>query len=88
MEYRKGFINQGISFVLGLVVIGIVLGAGLLALGGFATGQSGATLNALNNATSGLTNISTQMPTIGILSGVALLLIVLFAAVGPMLGRR
>jgi hypothetical protein len=80
--------DTGIQFALGIVFIGIVLGVGLLTLTSFASGQSGSALYGINNATLSLTNISTQLPTVGTIMGVSLILIVLFAALGFLVMRK
>ena len=78
-EHKKGqLMQQGVSFVVGIMVIGLVLGAGLLALDGFADSTSGTAKGAVNNATAGLAQVSSQLPTIGIMVGVGLLLLVVF----------
>jgi hypothetical protein len=66
MEYMKGqILDTGVTFVMSIVMIGILVGVGLITLNSFATGQTGTTLAGINNATSGMTNLSLQMPTIG-----------------------
>ena len=93
---KKGQIAQGVSLVAALIFVGILLGAGAIALGSFQSnyeasldsnhslwtyGQS-AVVGTVGNASSGVVNISTQMPTIGTIGGVALIIGMLFAAVG------
>jgi hypothetical protein len=79
---RGNLLETGVNFAFALVFIGILLGAGAIALSSFATGQTGNALNAINNASSGLVNLSVQLPTVGTIAGVGLIILVLFVAIG------
>ena len=74
--------QTGIQYAIAIVFIAITVGVGLITLASFATGQTGNTLNALNNGTQALTNLSIQLPVVGTIMGVALILLVLFGAIG------
>lgn len=70
------------SFVMTLVFVGMILGAGLLALSAFQTSMTANTAeyNATGNAiTSGL-NLSAQLGTVGTIAGVAILISVVVGA--------
>jgi hypothetical protein len=77
----KGFINEGIEGALGILVVSILFGVGGITLSSFATGQTGTTLNIINNGSAGLLNGAIQMPTVGTLVGVGLMLMALFMAI-------
>ena len=62
--YKGGLLDTGVNFAFALVFIGILLGAGAIALASFASGQTGAAASTINNASSGLVNLSTQLPTV------------------------
>ncbi len=82
-NHMKGnLLETGVNFAFALVFIGIMLGAGAIALSSFASGQTGAAASTINNASSGLVNLSTQLPTVGTIAGVGLIILVLFVAVG------
>ena len=91
MKYYKGaLLEDGAMGVLGLVFIGMMTGAGVVGLASFqATQNSNASLgsvagyNALGNATTGLLNLSLQLPTIGTIVAIGLMITVL---VGALLG--
>ena len=82
MNYKGNLLDTGVNFAFALVFIGILLGAGAIALSSFANGQTGTTLNTINNATVGLANLSAQLPTVGTIAGVGLIILVLFIAIG------
>ena len=88
MKYKGQLMARGTELVMFFVFVGILAGAGALALGSFATGQTGNTLATINNATSGLVQFSTQLPTIGLIGGIALLILVLFIGFGAFLMRK
>lgn len=86
--YKGNLLETGVNFAFALVFIGIMLGAGAIALGAFATGQTGNALGAINNASAGIVNLSAQMPTVGTIAGVGLIILVLFVAIGAyVMGR-
>ena len=65
-----------------LVMIGLILGAGLLALDAFddtLTAGSDAAV-AVGNTSEGIANLSEQLPTVGTIIGVALIIVVVVAA--------
>lgn len=81
-NYKGNLLDTGVNFAFALVFIGILLGAGAIALSSFATGQTGTSLSVINNASSGLVNLSTQLPVVGTIAGVGLIILVLFVAIG------
>lgn len=88
MKPMKGFMEQGIQIALGILFVGVVAGVAAITLNGFATGQTGTTLNILNNASAGVLNFSQQMPTIGLVGGISIVLLILFSAVAVFMPRR
>jgi hypothetical protein len=88
MKYKGQLLTRGTELVMFFVFVGILAGAGALALGSFATGQTGNTASTIGNASSGLVQFSTQLPTIGIIGGISLLILVLFIGFGAFLGGR
>ena len=96
-NYKGGLLDSGMEFGFGIVFIGILLGAGAIALAAFSTSQVQAqgsvqqnqAVGMIYNATTGVGNFSAQMPTVGTIAGVGLILIVLFSAIGVyVLGRQ
>jgi len=81
-------LSQVPAVVFALVIAGMLLGAGALALSQFSTGQTGATASAIGNATNGLSNLAAQLPTVGTIIGVAIIIFVVVSAFGGGLGRR
>ncbi len=96
-NYKGSLIEDGAMGVLGLVFIGMFTGAGIVALAQFSTGyqstlssnsslwtfsQQGA-VNALGNGTQSILNFSIQLPTIGTIVAIGLMITVL---VGALLG--
>jgi hypothetical protein len=74
-------ISDAPSVVMMLVMIGLILGAGVLALSQFSTSLgAGNAQNAVNNATSGVLNLSQQLPTVGTIIGVSLIIVVVLGA--------
>jgi hypothetical protein len=93
MKYKGQLIGKGQELVMFFVFGGILLGAGALALSGMApavsSGVSGnITGPILGNSSSGLIQFSTQLPTIGIIGGISLLILILFIGFGAFLGGR
>jgi hypothetical protein len=80
--YKGNLLDTGVNFAFALVFIGILLGAGAIALASFASGQTGSAASTIGNASSGLVNLSTQLPTVGTIAGVGLIILVLFTAIG------
>ena len=87
-NYKGNVVEQGVEYVYALIFIGILLGAGAISLAAFASGQTGAAAATIGNASSGLTNLSVQLPTVGTLMGVGLILLVLFGALGYFMMKR
>ena len=93
MKYKGQLMARGTELVMLFVFLGILLGAGALALAGMQTsyGQqtnNGTVLSTLGNASSGLTQFSQQLPTVGIVGGIALLILVLIIGFGAFLMKR
>jgi len=97
MKFRGQLAGQGASLVLLLVFAGILLGAGAIAIGGIGTSAqntlglsaiyNGTIAPAVGNSSFSLTQFSTQLPTIGIIGGISLLVLALFVGFGAFLGR-
>ena len=61
--HMKGnLLDTGVNFAFALVFIGILLGAGAIALASFGTGLTGTAANTVANASIGLGNLSAQLP--------------------------
>ena len=104
MKYKGQLIARGQEIVMLFVFGGILLGAGALALSGMNTAAlsqfgngtttgTNAIYNAsigptINNGSSGLMQFSTQLPTIGLIGGISLLILVLFIGFGAFLMRK
>jgi hypothetical protein len=95
MEYMKGqILDTGVTFVMSIVLIGILIGVGLITLNSFASSQTGvtaadnATKAGIYNSTAAMGNLSIQMPTIGTIMGVGLILLVVFTAFGYFMSKR
>ena len=82
--YKGDLLGAGVDLVYAFIFIGILLGAGVVALVSFNSTLSNTSQAyfAINNATSGLLNVSLQMPTVGTIGGIGLIIIVLFTALG------
>ena len=81
--FKKGqLMDRGVEYIMGLVIIGLLAGAGAIALAAFSSGQTGNALNVINNATSGLLNFSIQLPSVGTIAGVGLIILVIVGAFG------
>jgi hypothetical protein len=72
MEYMKGqILDTGVTFVMSIVMIGILIGVGMITLSGLASSQTGVTdadnvtKAGIYNSSLAVTNMSLQMPTIG-----------------------
>jgi hypothetical protein len=81
---------MAISWVYGLVVIGFLVGAGLLALGTFQGAMTplSAEANATGDVIGAIGNFSTQLGTVGTMIGIALLIAVVFGALAYVAIRR
>lgn len=94
MKYKGQLMGRGQELVMLFVLGGILLGAGALALAGLNTaglalGATNATVvSTVGNASSGLVQFSTQLPTIGIIGGISLLILVLFIGFGAFMMRK
>ena len=75
-------LSQAPQVVMMLVLIGLMLGAGALSLSKFQGSLTAGTIEyqAVGNATKGLGDLSTQLPTIGVIIGVAILISVVLGA--------
>ncbi len=56
--------DSGVNFAFALVFIGILLGAGAIALAALGTGVTGVASNTIANATNSIGNLSAQLPTV------------------------
>lgn len=66
---------QGMGLVQMIIIIGILLGVGAIALQSFSDSLSaGEAKNAVNNATEGVSKFAQQMPNIGLIGAVSVLL--------------
>jgi hypothetical protein len=91
MKTYKGFINEGIEGALGILVIAILFGVGGITMASFdsaagtVTGsgalENGTLARIIHNGTNGILNGSLQIPTVGTLIGVGLMLMALFMAI-------
>jgi len=99
MKYKGQLVGKGQEFVMFFLFAGILLGAGALALAGIQTsgantfGALSATYNNTirpntGNSSFSLVQFSTQLPTIGIIGGIGLLILVLFIGFGAFIARR
>ena len=100
MKYKGQLVGKGQEFVMFFVFAGILLGAGALAIAGIQTSGSnqlgGLTSTIYNstvapttgNTSFSLTRFATQLPTIGMIGGIALLILVLFIGFGMFIARR
>ena len=73
-------LNQVPNAVMMLVMAGLIFGAGLLALSQFSTTLTGVSASAVSNVTTGIGNFASQMPVIGTILGVAVLITVVIVA--------
>jgi hypothetical protein len=95
MKYKGQLIGRGQEIVMLMVFGGILLGAGALAMAGLNTAAlaslgsgNASTVATIGNSSSALVQFSTQLPTIGIIGGISLLILVLFIGFGAFLGGR
>lgn len=88
MKYKGQLLARGTELVMFFVFVGILAGAGALALAAFAVGQTGNASSTIGNASSGLVQFATQLPTIGIIGGISLLILVLFIGFGAFMGGK
>jgi len=74
-------LNNVPSVVMSFVLIGLFLGAGALALSKFSDSlAAGAAKNAVGNATLGIGAIAEQLPTIGVIVAVSVIIAVVLGA--------
>ena len=75
--------SSALTFVVSLVVMGLVAGAGLLALAAFrssyntANGGIAAVNTTIDNSISGVGNFTAQLPTVGTMIGIGLVLLII-----------
>lgn len=77
---KKGMVTFGniSGIVMSLVMAGLFIGAGVLALTAFKSGSSSASANTtVDNVVTGLTNVSTQFGTVGTMVGIGLILLII-----------
>jgi len=80
LKYNHSLKGMNISdapqLILALVLMGMLAGAGALSLSKFQASTTAGTAEylAIGNATKGIGDFATQMPTIGIIAGVAILI--------------
>ena len=83
MKYYKGaLLEDGAMGVLGLVFIGMFTGAGVVAMSAFQSGYANTTAawGAIGNGTQSMLNLSLQLPTIGTIVAIGLMITVLIGA--------
>ena len=87
---QKGNVDMAIGWVYGIIVIGFLVGAGLLALSAFSRSMGSATAeqNATNLTIDAIGNFATQLGTVGTMLGIALLIAVVFGALAYVAIRR
>ncbi|MFA5929468.1 MAG: hypothetical protein WC861_01150 [Candidatus Micrarchaeia archaeon] len=93
MKYKGQLMFRGQELIMLFVFGGILLGAGALAMAGMTptpTGgyQSNATASIFGNGSNALVQFSQQLPTIGIIGGISLLILMLFVGFGAFIGGR
>jgi hypothetical protein len=86
--YKGDLLDTGVNFAFGLVFIGILAGAGGVALASFGTGLTGTAASIVANSSLGLANMAAQLPTVGTIAGVGLIILVLFTAIGVYIMKR
>ena len=81
---------MAIGWVYGIIVIGFLVGAGLLALGAFQSAMtaSSAEANATGDVITAIGNFATQLGTVGTMLGIALLIAVVFGALAYVAIKR
>lgn len=87
---KRGSVDMAIGWVYGIIVIGFLVGAGLLALGEFqdAMTASSAEANATGDVITAIGNFATQLGTVGTMLGIALLIAVVFGALAYVVVKR
>lgn len=75
-------INDSPAWILSLVIAGMIAGAGLIALVAFQDSTTAGDLayEGIGNATDGISNLTEQLPTVGTIMGVGLILGVVVSA--------
>jgi hypothetical protein len=66
---KGNLLDTGVNFAFALVFIGILLGAGAIALSSFQASTTGTAANTIANSSIGLANLSAQMPVVGTIAG-------------------
>lgn len=86
----RGNVDMAIGWVYGIIVIGFLVGAGLLALGEFQDAMTAlsAEANATGDVITAIGNFATQLGTVGTMLGIALLIAVVFGALAYVVVRR
>ena len=86
----RGNVDMAIGWVYGIIVIGFLVGAGLLALGEFQSAMTAlsAEANATGDVITAIGNFATQLGTVGTMLGIALLIAVVFGALAYVVVRR
>jgi hypothetical protein len=87
---QRGNVDMAIGWVYGIIVIGFLCGAGLLALGAFKSAMtaSSAEANATGDVITAIGNFATQLGTVGTMLGIALLIAVVFGALAYVAVKR
>jgi len=96
MRYKGQLMFRGQELIMLFVFGGILLGAGALAMAGMTpspTGMGGgvgpnATASIFGNSSGGLVSFSQQLPTVGVIGGIALLILMLFVGFSAFIGGR
>lgn len=83
-------LSQVPAVIFALVIAGMLLGAGALALSQFSTSLTAGSSErmAVGNTSLGLNNLAQQLPVVGTIIGVAIIIFVVVSAFGGGLGRR
>lgn len=81
--------SSALTFVVSLVVMGLIAAAGVIALVAFKATSSSATANtSIDNAVTGVSNFSAQLPTVGTMIGIGLVLLIIVGVFAFGLMRR
>ena len=82
-------LDTGVNFVMAIVFIAILGGVGLITLAAFSSSTTDTNAKAgIANGTSSLSNLMVQMPTVGTIMGVGIILLVVFVAFGYFMNKR
>lgn len=94
MKPMQGFYEQGVGIALGILFIGVIAGLAALTFNGmfnssFGIANENATgARSLLNMSAGVLNFSQQLPTVGLVGGIAIVLIILFGAVAVFMPKK